>query len=170
MIESALIPIIDSDCDIYSLTSIIVTYNPNLKLLSNIIKALPSESVLILVDNASQVDTSLEVQELVKKRKRTKFIKNRSNIGLAAAINQGATEMTIAWPDTLFVLLLDQDSEPTQGSIECLVDACKKLIDKQNNAGCVGPQLVDPDTGLSHGFHLIQNGRWTRKFPCSTQL
>ena len=164
------ISIFDRECNIGSLASIIVTYNPNFLLLATAVAALPPESALIIIDNASHADSAIEVQLLATNRDRTLFVANKSNIGLAAALNQGANVILNVWPETLFLLLLDQDSVPQKGAIAQLIISCQRLMSVHNNFGCVGPQLVDTNTGLYHGFHSIRNYCWIRSFPSPASL
>ena len=153
-----------SQVEISRLSIVIVTFNPDLQLLSRIISVLPQESALVLVDNFSRSEFTMKLIELTKKHKRFSIILNNSNFGLATALNQGIKESIRLWSDTLFLLLLDQDSEPRIGSIEILMSSCQGLIVKHKKFGCVGPNLIDPHTGISHGFHRIQNFCWTRKY------
>lgn len=68
-------------------------------------------------------------------------------------------------PSPEFVLLLDQDSLPQDGSIERLLDAFDELEHAGEVMGCVGPLLRDPQTGLTHGFHQRTRWRWKRVYP-----
>ncbi len=154
------------------LACVVVTYYPDIQILRRQLEKLPPSAAVVLVDNASAADLVEAVCHLAAGRKRTRFIANDRNLGLAAAINQGVRQVKVNWPETSFVLLLDQDSEPLPGSIELLV---QKIIDLRKtipSVGCVGPNLLDPVTGLSHGFHQSTRWRWIRKYPSknSTQL
>lgn len=155
-----------------SLACVIVTYHPDIQILRRQLEKLPPSAAVVLVDNASAAYLVEAVCHLAAGRKRTHFIANDRNLGLAAAINQGVRQVKVNWPETRFVLLLDQDSEPLPGSIELLVQKTIDLKKECPSVGCVGPNLLDPVTGLSHGFHQTTHWRWIRKHPSknSTQL
>jgi len=147
------------------LACVVVTYHPDMQILERQLKNLPVSAAVVLIDNASVSNLVEAIYDLIAGRKRTHLIVNDENLGLAAAINQGVRYIKVNWPETSFVLLLDQDSEPLPGSIELLV---QKIIDLKNTTppvGCVGPNLLDPATGLSHGFHQSTRWRWIRSYP-----
>ncbi len=148
-----------------SLACIIVTYHPDMQMLEHQLETLPESAALMLVDNTSDTDTAEALRNLLVRRKRKCLIFNDHNMGLAAAINQGVRQIKIRWPDTHFVLLLDQDSEPLPGSVEILMKKFVSFKDSSPPIGCVGPNLLDPTTGLSHGFHQRTCWRWKRTYP-----
>lgn len=151
--------------DELSLSTVTVTYNPDLASLEAQLGALPESCVKIIVDNASRPDLLAAVEALAGRSRNVRLLRNASNLGLAAAINQGAREAAALQPPPRFVLLLDQDSEPRPGSIEALVAAFRTLEEGGSRVGCVGPTLLDPETGLTHGFHQCTGWRWRRAYP-----
>lgn len=154
-----------STCETSALACIIVTYQPDLQLLGRLLKALPEDAAMVLIDNASSGNAPTELRNLVMVKDRVRLIINDRNLGLAAAVNQGASKVQNTWPEIHFLLLLDQDSEPEPGSVEILMDSFTGLIDASLPVGCVGPNLLDPITGLSHGFHQHTRWRWMRAYP-----
>ena len=153
-----------------SLSSIIVTFNPDHELLFQEIANLPPDSSLVIADNCSATDVLQEIQKLTRKPNRTQFIQNPKNLGLGAALNLGVHEAMRVWPETQYLLLLDQDSIPNPGAIQKLFIACQQLIHEHGAMGCVGPHLIDPATGLSHGFHCIKNCIWARNYREPTHI
>lgn len=150
---------------IANLATITVTFNPSMEELQTQLSSLPPSSTKILVDNASPLDKYEKITILCSQFQNAHVIRNETNQGLAAAINHGVSQAIKLTPDLKFILLLDQDSEPHPGSIEILLAAFFKLQAMGVRVGCVGPSLVDSKTGLSHGFHKISHGRWTRAYP-----
>lgn len=148
-----------------SVVTVTVTYNPDLVSLEAQLVALPESSVKIIVDNASRTDVLVAVEALAERLPNVRLLQNASNLGLAAAVNQGAREAAALQPPPRFVLLLDQDSEPRPGSIEALLAAFRTLEEGGSRVGCVGPALLDPETGLTHGFHQCTRWRWRRAYP-----
>jgi len=147
------------------LACVIVTYHPDIQILAQLLKVIPASAVVVLVDNASAGSIVEAIHHIIVGRERIHFIVNDTNRGLAAAINQGIEQVKIHWPEASFVLLLDQDSEPLPGSIELLVQTMITLEGGSTPVGCVGPALLDPVTGLSHGFHQYTRWRWIRITP-----
>ena len=93
----------------------IVTYNPDINLLSKAIASIALQvGKVIVVDNQSKnVDS---VEGLTKQKKNILFIRNNNNLGIATALNQIgeiAEEKGFEW-----FLTLDQDSECSPNMIE----------------------------------------------------
>jgi rhamnosyltransferase len=147
------------------LVCITVTYHPELPILRRQFEALPLDTAIIVVDNGSASHIQKTLIKLISTRERTRLLINESNIGLAAAINQGVLEACRVWPEIRFALLLDQDSEPQSGCIERLLNAFNSLEKANISVGCVGPALLDTTTGLYHGFHQCDRWRWKRIYP-----
>jgi len=148
-----------------TLACIIVTYDPDLHILKRLLEALPEDSPVVLVDNASAGGIPGELGRLVATRRRIRLLVNDRNLGLAAAINRGVREARHTWPETRFALFLDQDSEPEPGSLEALMNGFAHLEGANPPVGCIGPSLVDAATGLHHGFHQHTRWRWKRTYP-----
>lgn len=142
-----------------------VTFNPDVLLLEAQLNALPAESLKIVVDNASDFTIFKKVEDLITRLENAAFLRNESNIGLAAAINEGARVLSLHSRLPRWILMLDQDSEPLPGSILALIRAYKALESSGNKVGCVGPALLDPTTQLQHGFHQSTRWRWKRVYP-----
>ena len=148
-----------------SLATVTVTFNPSLPELAAQLSALPEDCIKIIVDNASSAEKLSAIENIANQIQGTHLIRNEVNLGLAAAINLGVHWLTTSKPERDFVLLLDQDSKPESGSISQLLDAFQRLKKEGRKVGCVGPLLLDPHTGLTHGFHQNTHLRWTRVYP-----
>ena len=151
-----------SDCAGEVLATITVTYHPDIEMLRKQLTQLPSEAVRIVVDNASAPRLLGPLHKLAEEH-RVRLITNGTNVGLASATNQGiqlARELGCK-----SVLLLDQDTAPGVDGVAGLRNAYRRLLDEGMRAGCIGPRMVDPITGLEYGFHRISDWRWIREFP-----
>ena len=142
-----------------------VTYHPEPGMLERQFAALPSDGLVVLVDNQSGAAEVANLQALAARRADTHLILNPSNAGLASALNQGVRYVAATDTSREFVLLMDQDSEPHPGSIGQLLESMLRLEEAGESVGCVGPRLVDNATGLQHGFHCMGRWRWFRRFP-----
>lgn len=144
------------------LATITVTFRPDITTIREQFAQLPADAVRIVVDNASPTSVLDELCELAQVHG-LRLIENKDNVGLAAATNQGirlAKELGCS-----SVLFLDQDTLPGQGGVTGLRRAYRDLRLAGARPGCIGPRMVDPATGLEHGFHKIKGWRWTREFP-----
>ena len=144
------------------LATITVTYQPDIEILRRQFTQLPSDAVRIVVDNASAPYLLDPLRELAEQHD-VRLVVNEANVGLAAATNQGiqlARDLGCG-----SVLLLDQDTEPGVGGITDLRHAYHRLLVDGARPGCIGPRMVDPITGVEHGFHRMKGWRWVREFP-----
>ena len=142
------------------LAVVVVTMNPDLKILNKLVDRIPSSSTLIIVDNNSREQINIDQFKLDVKHRI--LIENELNKGLATAINLGCDRARVNGSET--VLLLDQDTEPEKNSINILLQSYYYLMESGVQLGCIGPKLVDVTTGLDLGFHRIKGLFWKRIF------
>lgn len=88
---------------------------------------------VIVVDNASK-DRSVQVA--MNEFTGVRVVRNATNLGFAAAVNQG-----IAVSSGRYVCLLNPDAQITDRAIERLVE----FMDREQGVGVVGPHLVNVD-------------------------
>ncbi|WP_458071583.1 glycosyltransferase [Rhodanobacter sp. BL-MT-08] len=148
------------------LAVVTVTFHPDLRKLATQLSALPVDAISCVVDNRSDDNEVEGIRRIVAARPNTFLLESSENLGLAAATNKGAALAAEHVGSQGLLLLMDQDSEPQTGAIDCLVSALLHA-ERHRRVGCVGPQLVDETTGLHHGFHAIRGWRWVRVFPNS---
>lgn len=148
-----------------TLAVVTVTYNPDIEILGSQLSQLPARAAKVVVDNASTPELRAELRRLLSDRDDVWLLENSENVGLARALNQGAAYAQRVSPACRYLLLLDQDTEPGPGGAESLLDAFRQLRTEDARLGCVGPRLIDENTGLEHGFHQIAGWRWVRRFP-----
>lgn len=119
----------------------IVLYNPNVNRLKENVEAIFNQvNSVVLIDNGSA-----NVEEIIKifNGEKIIIIKNKKNLGIAAALNQilnHALENNIDW-----VLTLDQDSVVSENIIE----QYSKYI-SLNNIGMISCRIVDRNFELDN--------------------
>ena len=102
-------------------SAIIVTYN-SAETIGACLEALAREDCeIVVVDNASQDDTVQRVEEFVAWHE-LRLLANDSNLGFAAAVNQGAREAT---GDVLLLLNPDAIAEAGSGESSAAVHGSK---------------------------------------------
>lgn len=116
--------------------AVVVTYHPDGEALRAGLAAVrPQVRSLVVVDNASPgIEVALAGTDAV-------LLRSSSNVGLARAQNLG-----IEWArehGCSHVLILDQDSVPGAGMVECLLAAHRRLAGLAR-VGAVGPRFRDP--------------------------
>jgi UDP-glucuronate 4-epimerase len=131
------------------LSVIIVNYNAGrliAKCIDSCWKNAPADGELevLVVDNAS-TDGSAEALAV---RDDVVFIRNRQNVGYAAANNQG-----IARARGDYLLLLNPDVELGPG----VCDELMNFLDENPDAGIVGPALVNPAGRLQESYRRFPN-------------
>lgn len=92
-----------------------------------------------VVDNASSDDS---VEAIRRDHPQVRVIANPTNVGFAAANNQGIRACA-----GRYVLLLNSDTVMAPGSLATLV----RFADDHPSAGVVGPRLVNPDGSFQTG-------------------
>lgn len=147
------------------IATVTVTYNPDIDVLAAQLGQLPAQALKVLVDNASTPELLAGVRALAAGRNDVLLVENAANVGLATALNQGARSAVDSSRSCDFLILLDQDTEPGPGGIGALFAGYQRLAASHPHLGCVGPRLIDVNTGLDHGFHQASAGRWIRRFP-----
>lgn len=159
----------DTRLDMAILATITVTFHPDPLQMEAQLSALPADAIKVIVDNASPLPIFSDIESLAARTPNVHVLRNDTNLGLAAAINRGMKALAEQCSIPRFMLLLDQDSVPQPGSIAALLDAFEQLQAAGHAVGCVGPLLMDSDTGLTHGFHQSTRWRWTRAYPSPAQ-
>lgn len=132
----------------YRVAAIVVTFNPEAALLSELLCAVaPQVDAIVIVDNTGGPGADLGT---LPDGHRIAVIRNVRNAGLGSAQNQG-----IRWAaagDFTHVFMLDQDSVPEADCISQLIEAEGKLRRGGVSLAAVGPSIVDRRTGRSYSF------------------
>jgi rhamnosyltransferase len=127
-----------------NICAIVVTYNPDYKILDKLVKSLLLQVArIIIVDNGSNQDVLAWYHDY-QSLENIEILKIVTNIGIAAGQNKG---IKLARDNKArYVLLMDQDSIPECDMVEKLLSALVELPD----VAAVGPRYVlDRATQLS---------------------
>lgn len=154
-----------SQVDASALAIVTVTYLPDIEILRRQFESLPDSALKIVIDNATPADMRGMLQAFYASNSHCLFVGNDTNVGLSAAINQGVLQALKVLPGCRYLLFLDQDTEPGAGAVLDLLRWYERVNASDGKVGCVGPRLIDVETGLDHGFHRIARWRWVRRHP-----
>lgn len=110
-------------------TVIVVTFNSS-HCLPALAKGLAQLPHVIIVDNASEDDTNVEVTSLLPN---AKLLRNKCNLGFGAANNRA-----LAVTETPYALLLNPDCLPTDGFMEKMLHAAARFP----GAAIIAPHLI----------------------------
>lgn len=140
-----------------SLGAIVVTHEPELSRLAQVLGALTGQvEAVAVVDDGSCPATRQSLQALLEPLDTVAWLPQAEHRGQAAALNRG-----LGWARAQglsFGLLLDQDSLPEPALAERLLAA---LI-AQPRAAAAGAQCMDRREGRSLGFWRY-SGRWAQQ-------
>lgn len=122
-------------------SSIIVTFNPDIIILKRQLHSVSLFSSVILIDNFSKNIKEIEsiINEIPNK---INVHKLDDNYGLAYAQNKGINLAKSI--NSSHVIFFDQDSFLSEQSFLNLIEAEKKLLSEGLNIGAVGPVCFDP--------------------------
>ena len=113
-----------------SVCAVIVTFRSGSKIVPTYQSVEPQVGRVIIVDNRSDTDTIRILEDLTRQSGgKTELIRNRSNLGVGAALNQGcrhAVSLGFDW-----VLLMDQDSVPAPTMVASLLNAWATHPDRE---------------------------------------
>lgn len=137
-------------CESVNVHALIVTFNPELNVLSSEIAFLaPQVETIWIVDNASSQSLAVWVETLGLKDK-LHLVQMPGNLGLGAAQNAGMQLARAA--GATHVLILDQDSQPMPDLVDRLLAASKQLQSAGVPVAAVAPVYADSATGPTSGF------------------
>lgn len=120
--------------------AVIVLYRPDNILLKNLLRTkekLTSKIIVVLNESENRIDVINFFE-----KERINYIENKSNVGLAAALNQGI-KFILETSASKYILLLDQDSSIVNGFTEKLLSIYFSLADQK--IACVAPSFIKDD-------------------------
>lgn len=136
--------------------ALIVTYHPPVALAEEVAKIRSQCARVFLIDNGSPAADVANLKQTAAAYPNVELIANPTNVGLAAALNQGcrlASERGFAW-----ILFLDQDTDPLPNMVDDLLAAWRTAAETKR-VGVVGSnrydelgRLAHPATGDSNAF------------------
>jgi rhamnosyltransferase len=138
----------------YRVCAVIVTYHPSSGMLENMASIVAQVQGLVVVDNGSDDD---EVRSLRAASRSLGFqlIENGSNLGIAAALNQG-----VLWAkdnDFPWVILFDQDSKITEGFVGQMFSSWESHPERER-IGSMHPRYTNPETGAQAEMQRASDG------------
>jgi len=123
--------------------AVIVTYNPRPTFIENITAVAAQVGYVVVVDNGSSGDTEPHLQKL-ESRQGYKVIRNRQNLGIAAALNLGVKHAMEAGFD--WIATFDQDSRVSDGFISQMLETYQ-LAAHPEKVAIIAPTCVDSGSG-----------------------
>lgn len=143
-----------------TVAAVIITYNPDLKKLMGLINSILNEcDHIYIVDNKSDDINSIKV--FVADNHFITLISNESNVGIAAAQNQGIKASLSSGMD--FTLMFDQDSLPPSNFIPNLIKGYHS-VNELDNVAAVGPNLFDSRYNFNYAFIILTKLGFRKKF------
>ena len=132
-----------------NVTIVTVTYN-SMGVLPDMLKSIPPETPIVIVDNASEDILKLKA---LSKRVNAKLIINTVNKGFGEACNQGAK---LAKTD--FIFFLNPDASIEKNALEHLVDSAKI----NTKALAFNPKILKPNGSVyfKRSSHLLDRSSW----------
>lgn len=124
-----------------TIATLVVTWN-NRAFLDRCLESLPTDSEIIVVDNAS-TDGSAEF--VAEKFPRVRLIRLDRNIGFGAAVNRAAAEAT-----GTYLLLLNPDAEATPKAL----DRLREFLDEHITCGAAAGRLLSMTEDWQKGSNV----------------
>ena len=118
--------------------AVVVLYNPDNNVLSNINSYIDQVERLFAVDNSDKPNSVLV--EKIKLNSKIEYISNNGNVGIAAALNIGVKKATEEGFE--YLLTMDQDSEASP----LLVSNLLECFSVDSNVAIGAPLLYHPDS------------------------
>lgn len=123
-------------------TAIVVTYEPDLAKLDELLGALRHQvEKVVVIDNGSSFDVGQSINAEPELKSWCQVIRLHSNLGIAAAQNIGVDLARKA--GAAFVILFDQDSEPAPDMVQKLLDVATAQSSMGVSVAAVGPRYTD---------------------------
>lgn len=120
---------------------IVVSFIPDIKTFKHNLKVLQSQlDHIIIIDNtpSSEFDLCEQIQNLVKDTENITLFQNKSNLGIARALNQGIT--TAIKKGYNYITTFDQDSYPEKGMVNALLNFYDTI---DSDFAILSPQSID---------------------------
>jgi rhamnosyltransferase len=140
-------------------SSVLVTYNPNMEALRVTIQAVLNQvSDIFIVDNASENFSNSWFEEF-KDQTNTKLhlFRQQENLGIGATHNIGIKHAIDQGAE--LILLLDQDSQIETDMVVKLLSAYDTLNDKGIQVAAIGPRYRDAGSGILSPFLKVEGSR-----------
>lgn len=150
----------DNGC--HDVAAVLVTYNPDLNELRASVRAVADQvSDIFIVDNAS-ANFSLDWLDKLEGESvaRLHLLPQADNFGIGGGHNIGIRQARER--GSVFVLLLDQDSQAEPGMVVRLRSAYTELVKQGVRVAALGPRFRDSDNGTLSRFVRVDALGFTR--------
>lgn len=136
-------------------TIVIITYNPNINNLNNVLSELNQVYHIVVSDNASQ--NIIDIKKLVDTFSNTELISSPSNAGIASAQNKAIRKVL---NKAHYVFFLDQDSYISIESLRKLEKDMEILEKSDKEIGCVSavPEIKNTNSKFEKTKEVISSG------------
>lgn len=133
----------------FTISAIIVLYNPKLSDLDiNLNKLIDQVDHLILIDNSEISNYEFVHKILSSKKDKLYYHFNNSNLGIATAQNIGIKKSIEFQTD--YILLMDQDSKPSNDMVSILLRDILFLKKSKINIAAIGPIAINSQNQLPY--------------------
>lgn len=125
-----------------SVCAIVVAYYPDDKFDERVQSLFPQVATVVVVDNTPREDSEPSCKSMLQDAAQIHFIRNRSNVGIAAALNQGldhALKEGFPW-----ILTLDQDTQCFPDMVDTLLKVSRS---SKPTPMVIGGNYFDPRNG-----------------------
>jgi rhamnosyltransferase len=147
----------------FTISAIIVLYNPNLFDLDiNLNELIDQVDHLILIDNSEISNFEFIHKILSSKKDKLYYHFNNSNHGIATAQNIGINKSIEFQTD--YILLMDQDSKPSNDMVSILLRDILVLKKSNINIAAIGPIAINSQNQLPYKPRL-RRYRYFKNFP-----
>jgi len=148
-----------------SVHAVIVTYNPDVNILSSHVDALLHQvDVVHVIDNTNAEDERV-LRILSPLPNRIRLVRLGENLGIAKALNRGISNALNE--GATHILTMDQDSLVSTGMVGQLLSVIKELVAKGEKVAAVAPVYFDVHRNIAKPYHQIISGRMIKLSPSS---
>lgn len=153
--------IFDEEESIQRVCAIVVSYNPNVQQLFNLLKCLQYQVIkTVIVDNGTSPQNLAILKEICGSLN-VFWIALGRNFGIAKAQNIGIDYARSIGVD--YVIIFDHDSTPSKKFVTNIFEVSKQLLENDNKVAAVGPYFVDPRrVGKHFPFYQVRGLRLHR--------
>lgn len=131
--------------------AVVVLYYAKPDFIKNITKLASQVNHIFCIDNAAFNIEALRAELAPALLNKIIYIRNKTNLGIAAALNLGVKKSLEYEAD--WVLTLDQDSKVYDSYVKDMIQASQSLPNIEN-LGLISPIYKDPDTGVISSFAI----------------
>lgn len=135
--------------------AVFVSYNPSASFVMNVQSIIDQGARVIIVDNGSD-PVALAQVKIFSNHARAVLILNNTNLGIAAALNQGVKLAVAQGAEMLFTF--DQDSHVSNSFVTSMLNAWNELGTQGKRLACVGPSWINSSTDRLDGSHASPKG------------